>query len=216
MTCDRKVSKSDLRRELEHPEKHNWAFDDIDAYWLACPEEVVDMDLIPKKWGVVVVSEGKLVVRRKPVALHDDKGHSATLNRKFAISVIRAMAKSESRKAFAELEVEKQRKDSFDSGYRAAMNEISKGELDVNKVDWMWRFCRSLGVYNEKDAKNKAERISELEPLGWRLEWLRDAAESVCSHATNLRKFIDGKIAEAKRREAEGKADADATPEETA
>ena len=45
-----KVSKSDLRRELEEPEKHNVMFDDIDYYSLAAPDKVIDMSIIPPKW----------------------------------------------------------------------------------------------------------------------------------------------------------------------
>ena len=193
-----KVSKPDLRRELEHPEKHNWAFDDIDTYWLARPEEIVDMDLIPKKWGVMVVSDGKLVVKRKPVALHDDKEHHASINRKFAVSVIRAMAKAESRKALAELDVTNQRKEAYESGYRAGMKDVAQGDFSPEKIAWMWRFCQSLGAYTEKDAKVKEERYHELSSIGWRLEWLLDAANMVQDRAAGLKKLVADKINEAK------------------
>ena len=69
-----KVSTSDLRRELEDPEKHIAFFDVIDYYTLACPKSVVDpvIDLIPPKWGILIINEdGTTRYKRKPLALED-------------------------------------------------------------------------------------------------------------------------------------------------
>ncbi len=69
-----KVSKADLKRELENPSKHVAFFDVIDYYTLACPAGVADMNVIPPKWGVLQVNEdGTTRYRRRPIALHDDK-----------------------------------------------------------------------------------------------------------------------------------------------
>lgn len=47
-----KVSKSDLRRELQDSSKHNIFFEDLDYYSLAAPSDVIDKDIIPKHWGI--------------------------------------------------------------------------------------------------------------------------------------------------------------------
>ena len=40
-----KVSKSDLRHELMESEKHTIIFEEIDYYWLAAPDEIIDMSI---------------------------------------------------------------------------------------------------------------------------------------------------------------------------
>lgn len=48
-----KVSKADLRRELQDSSKHNIFFPSIDYFSLAAPADVVDVDIVPKSWGTV-------------------------------------------------------------------------------------------------------------------------------------------------------------------
>ena len=93
-----KISKSDLKRELEDPSKHNVFFDDIDMFWIVAPDFVLDnLDIIPPKWGVMKVyyleTEGKLALNavRKPIALHDEQMRKRMLNRPFAASMCRAI-----------------------------------------------------------------------------------------------------------------------------
>ena len=107
-----KVSKSDLRRELEDPAKHALFFDAIDFYTLACPKEVLDgmMQVIPPKWGIIQVNEdGSTRYIRKPLA-QDDRIEKA-IPRGFVASSIRAvLAVQPSTKELQE-EYERGRKD---------------------------------------------------------------------------------------------------------
>ena len=86
-----KVSTGDLRRELQDPEKHIAFFDRIDYYTLACPAGVVEplLDVIPKKWGIIIVYEnGTSRYKRRPLALEDKKTDRA-LPRGFVAGIIR-------------------------------------------------------------------------------------------------------------------------------
>ena len=88
-----KVSTADLRRELEDPEKHIAFFDVIDYYTLAAPSGVIDplMDVIPKKWGILIVNDdGTTRVKRKALALEDRKA-DRSIPRGFFASVVRAI-----------------------------------------------------------------------------------------------------------------------------
>lgn len=87
-----KVSKPDLRRELQDSSKHNIFFENLDYYSLAAPFDVIDKDLIPKHWGIYAAKQkddGTWYLRtvRKPLSLHDkgnktiDKGFFACLAR---------------------------------------------------------------------------------------------------------------------------------------
>lgn len=87
-----KVSKSDLKHELENPQKHNLFFTDLDFYSLAAPREIIDMDVVPKHWGVYEVyrrNDGELAMKckRRPIAL-DDHG-SDSVSRGFMASLCR-------------------------------------------------------------------------------------------------------------------------------
>lgn len=96
-----KISKSDLKRELEDPDKHAVFFDAIDFYWLIAPDDVLDqktIDLIPPKWGIRKVSrgeDGKISSRtvRKPTCLHDEKMYSRMIRKPFVASFCRAIGK---------------------------------------------------------------------------------------------------------------------------
>lgn len=88
-----KISTSDLRRELEVPEKHIAFFDVIDYYTIAAPAGVVDplMDIIPKNWGLLIVNEdGSTRIKRKPLALADRKADRA-VPRGFLASIVRSL-----------------------------------------------------------------------------------------------------------------------------
>lgn len=90
-----KVSKSDLRRELQDSSKHNIFFDDLDYYSLAAPLDVIDKDLIPKHWGIYAAKLGSdggwyLKTIRKPLSLHDKK--VSTIDRGFFACLSRAIA----------------------------------------------------------------------------------------------------------------------------
>lgn len=89
-----KVSKPDLRRELQDSSKHNIFFPSIDYYSLAAPAEVVDVSLIPKTWGLYLVDRLpdetlKLRTYRKPLSLHDQQ--QKEIDKGFAVCLMRAL-----------------------------------------------------------------------------------------------------------------------------
>ena len=100
-----KISKADLKRELEDPDKHAVFFDAIDFYWMIAPKQVLDnIDLIPPKWGVRAVwrdESGKIASRtvRKPTCLHDEQMYSRKIRKTFMASFCRAISKQSLTKA---------------------------------------------------------------------------------------------------------------------
>ena len=107
-----KVSKSDLRHELEEAEKHTIIFDEIDYYSLAAPAEIIDMRIIPPKWGVYAYQDGKLVTKRKPLHLHDE--FKTTVSRTFAASFMRAAIAQNMEKTL----LYDEKKKSYDEGFK--------------------------------------------------------------------------------------------------
>ena len=162
-----KISKSDLRHDLEHPEKHNIFFDQIDRFSLIAPEYVLDSEyksMIPPKWGIVSVSretgdDGKQVLRwknvRRPMALVDDAQAHRSFNRAFAASIIRRCVSAAQAAADAEcarLREEVNRSRQATSGgtdweklYRDASRELG----------WMRDFCWKCGIYGRNEQRIK-------------------------------------------------------------
>lgn len=102
-----KVSKSDLKRELDDPDKHACFFDSIDFYWMIAPRYVLDdvnFDVFPPKWGVRAVwrdESGKIASRtvRRPTCLHDEQMYSRKIRKTFVASFCRAISKQSLTKA---------------------------------------------------------------------------------------------------------------------
>ena len=121
-----KISKSDLRKELEEPEKHNVIFEDIDYYSLAAPAEIIDMSIIPPKWGVYAVKNGKLITKRKPLALHDEADR--TIKRSFAASFLRAAISQNIEKKTLSDELQKKFDEGYERGKQSLFWEAKKQE----------------------------------------------------------------------------------------
>lgn len=143
-----KISTGDLKRELEDPEKHIAFFDKIDYYTLATPPKVVEplIDLIPKRWGILIVNEdGTTRYKRRPIALADML-NDRPVSRGFFASIIRNIQTHQP----SETELK---------------NAYNKGVSDEkNRFD-----------YNKKEVQENAKKIEAYENLEWRLHlWHKD------------------------------------------
>ncbi|MCQ2300596.1 MAG: hypothetical protein MJZ81_10790 [Bacteroidales bacterium] len=169
-----KISNSDLRHEIEHPEKHNVVFEYIDYYYLAAPDDVIgsQIDVIPKNWGLYAVKKGEdgkwfLRKRRSAMALHDERRD--TLHRGFAFSMIRAI---ESQSALRH-SIQKMLADEFRKGYAACKDELGRRSnllaesVPVKEEDYKWLvkchdFVHRIGVWTRDpaDLEKMAEQYS--------------------------------------------------------
>ena len=100
-----KISKSDLKRELMDPSKHNCLFDEIDKYWIVAPDYVLDdLSVIPANWGAMKVYQEKdgtlaLKTAQRPNALHHEPINQKKLGRPFVASFCRAVNNQSATKA---------------------------------------------------------------------------------------------------------------------
>lgn len=148
-----KISKSDLRRELQDPDKHACFFDEIDYYWMVAPDYVLDdLELLPKKWGVMKVVSGEdgkleLKIARKPLCLHDDKIHTRKCSRNFMASFIRAVQNNGIARANAWKD-----REAIEKEIRAKVEqEITNGarvvpEWQMESLERMAKVCEDLGI----------------------------------------------------------------------
>lgn len=189
-----KVSKSDLRHELEEAEKHTVIFDEIDYYSLAAPAEIIDMRIIPPKWGVYAYQDGKLVTKRKPLALHDEP--RKTLSRAFAASFMRAAAAQNMERTL----LADEKKKSFDEGYERGKreygqmadswdnyNRVQKENLQLSQI------LSALGIYGLEREQDKAtiSRLKRFKQIGDDLDWLKHLKEQMKKSIADIEKTTE-------------------------
>lgn len=181
-----KVSKSDLRRELQDSSKHNIFFDDLDYYSLAAPSDVIDKDIIPKHWGIYAASfkdgEWRLRTARRPCSIHD-KGRP-DISRPFFACLARALAcQSPTAKALdaARMEgieegIEKERRS---SSYR--VKRADEVLDDLKKYEELFESCRLWGAGSvEKGIERfKAFQAMDFDFLPKRIDSIIDAATKI-------------------------------------
>lgn len=199
-----KISKADLKRELEDPSKHNVFFADIDMFWIVAPDYVLDdLSLLPSKWGVMKVArnDGKLELKvaRKPVALNDEHVDHRKITRPFMASLCRAInTKSTALFKLSELKAEIR-----EEVKEELQRTMSNGGVVVPKWEYddMKRcsdICKSLDIstwtshlsdYERRafrEARNIAERVR------WLDRTLQEAGARIKDTRSKLKGILEG------------------------
>lgn len=187
-----KVSTSDLRRELEDPEKHVAFFDVIDYYTLAVPAGVADplMDIIPKKWGILIVNEdGTMRFKRKPLALEDRKDDKA-VPRGFLASITRAIqsrepAEQELRKEYERGKAEGKNEAERHRGYMA-----DRVQREAAKLEAYDKLCARFSLYRDDEVEQVMDEFEAFRKLN--IDWLRSDITGTINRLTKLRDSLGG------------------------
>ena len=185
MAFEVKTSKSDFRRELEDPTKHNIFFDDIDKYSIVAPDYVLDdMSIIPPKWGVyhvVMNEEGELELKtvRKPLALHDDQQEMRPVGRKFFASLFRA---ANTQNHYRSL-IYKEREELEDKIRSEVEQKLTNGgrvvtTYDLDELKRLRSLCWKLGL-----------SVSYGDISEWQVKHFRQAFD-VVTHLNNLESHL--------------------------
>ena len=161
-----KVSKADLRRELEDPDKHVAFFDLLDYYTLACPEGIADLSLLPPKWGLIEVSEdGRAWYRRRPLALHDEVNRTVT--RGFFAGYVRAIQQYSPSKKALEAEYQRGVKDGHEAEKRHMRYQQERLARETDRLDRLDRLERRFDLWGHEDIDQKLdefERFRKAQP----------------------------------------------------
>ena len=162
-----KVSKSDLRKELEDPEKHVAFFDVLDYFWLACPKDIVDLSLIPDKWGVLAFSDdGSFKILRKALALHDT-ANDRSVPRGFLASVVRAIQKREPAAEALREEYERGKEEMRQELLYGSTGDEVETKLKLGEYERLQKrfYCYSPGELEDLFDKVERFRLSSVEYL---------------------------------------------------
>lgn len=187
-----KVSTSDLRRELEDPEKHIAFFDVIDYYTLAVPQGVAEplMEIIPKKWGILIVNEdGSTRYKRKPLALEDKKADKA-IPRGFFASITRAIQSRQpsEQELFNEYERGlKEGKAKAERHLRYMSDRIAKESAKLEAYDKLSNRFRIWGD-NVDEILDEFEAFRKLDP-----NWVMQSIRSTIDRLDGLCAMLEGK-----------------------
>lgn len=187
-----KVSTADLRRELEDPEKHVAFFDLIDYYTLAAPAGVVEpvIELIPKKWGILIVNEnGTTRYKRRPLALEDRKADKA-VPRGFFAAVTRAIlqrqpAEQEIRDAYERGKAETEERIKSQRGYQRDYVARSAAKLEEYE-----RLMERFRIYGE-DIGAVMDEFEQFRKLN--IEWVCQNIETTEKKLATLKEMLRGK-----------------------
>lgn len=208
MAFEVKISKSDFRRELEDPTKHNIFFDDIDKYSIVAPDYVLDdMSIIPPKWGVYHVirnAEGNLELKtvRKPLALHDEQQHLRPVGRKFFASLFRAAnTQSHVRSVIYKERNELEKKIKHELEVKLTNGGRIVTEYDVKELERLREACGKLGIHlgygglSEYDAKH----FREAKDVADHLHYLRNSLDSAMSNFKSVYKQVNNLLESIKK-----------------
>ena len=181
-----KVSTSDLRRELEDPEKHIAFFDVIDYYTLAVPAGVVEplMEIIPKKWGILIINEdGTTRYKRRPLALEDRKCDK-DVPRGFLASITRAIQGLQPSTQELQKEYERGVNDGKEIAKRNRDYMAERVKKDAAKIEAYDTLRLRFRIWNDNDIDkimNEFEAFRELNP-----DMLRSRVEGTIDHLGKL------------------------------
>lgn len=188
-----KVSTSDLRRELEDPDKHWTFFEVLDYYTLAVPVGVAEplMDSIPQKWGILIINEdGSTRYKRKPLALEDRKCTDKSVPRGFMASIMRAIQGQ--RPAAMELEKEYQRghKDGQAAAERNSAWISERVKRDAEKLENYDKLCRRFDIWRNDNIDQVLNEFEAFRKLN--VEWVRNDIAGTIKKLEDLKGKLGG------------------------
>lgn len=198
-----KISKSDLRRELEDPTKHNIFFEELDTYSIIAPDYVLDAEykaLIPPKWGIYVVAmrnvkdeisgethgERYIKVVRKPLYLHDEKD---TMKRSFAMSLLRAIRDQNAEKMYLHDLLENEYKRGREEAEHSFSWEFQDLKRRYEKDKWKFNFADKLRIYSKENADKALPKLWAMIRMFDNIDYLNNRVEDVNKALKSVKEF---------------------------
>lgn len=182
-----KVSKADLRRELQDSSKHNIFFDDLDYYSLAAPSDIIDKDLIPKHWGIYAAKfkDGEWTLRtvRKPCSLHDIG--SPGISRPFFACLARALSCQSPTEKMLHSERQKGIQEGIEKQKRHADYLLREAESNFEELKAYRKLLEGCNLWGADSIERGIERFKAFDEA--RLNWLPSSLDDLIKTATRVR-----------------------------
>lgn len=160
-----KVTAADMRRELLDTTKAGAFTEYVDWFSIVAPKGVVDIGLLPKKWGVYELTEaGGLRARRKPLMLHD--GRRDQLDRSFLAAFCRALVDRSRSTETMRQEYERGRKDGQD--YHAFSLKSTQDQLqDLAGQVAAFKQASGIDINRYVDGAELGRVVAAVRKGGW-------------------------------------------------
>jgi len=169
-----KITKSDLRRELQDTKKYADFSLHLDYFSIVAPKGIVDLRLLPPKWGLFQPTEdGKLRARRKPLSIHD--GSRKTISRSMTAAFVRALVSRSLSQEVAQSEYKRGMK----SGEQHSKLEIEKLSRNLDSL---------------KQSVSEFEVASGVKITSWNGEKIGEAVHCVLAGGLEQRVKYAGNI----------------------
>ena len=189
-----KVTTADFRRELQDPNKAQAFADYLDMFSIAAPAGIVDLSLLPSKWGLYCPDgSGKLRARRKALYLHEPDADRTVADRSFMAAFCRALQQrslsarllEEARQKAVEQTTERLETKYADDRERA--ERLTKHVAEFEEASGI-----TIGEYRYGNPKQIGEAVylvlSGVE--SWRIQRLRKDAADLLAVADSLENVL--------------------------
>ena len=190
-----KVSTSDLRRELEDPEKHVAFFDVIDYYTIAAPAGVTEplADIIPKRWGILIINEdGSTRYKRKPLALEDKKADRA-VPRGFLASIVRSIQGLQPSAQELRAEYERGLQEGKEQAERQRGYMADRVKQEADKLEAYDKLCARFSLYRDDEVEQVMDGFEAFRKLN--IDWVKSDIEGTIKRLNRLFDTLSGKEA---------------------
>lgn len=192
-----KVSKADLRRELQDSTKHNIFFSDLDYYSLAAPADIIDKDIIPKHWGIYAARQSEdggwsLRTIRKPLSLHDEG--ISKIDKEFFACLARALScqsptKSQITAAERRGEVKGAKKERQKSSFT-----VRKAEQNIERLEELERLYAKCSLWGDGSADEGIRKFEAFRQMRDR-QSIRNSLEYVAEQVSRSIEMLDVMLA---------------------
>jgi hypothetical protein len=180
-----KVSKTDLKKELEQPEKADAIARFCDYWWIAAPAGLVDVNVLPLNWGLLEAGDKGLKIKKQAVKLD-----SIPATRGFFASLFRSVIKED--EARLERKVLERTAKLYDDAKESASRQVKKREEELaEKWKGLNEILKETGIPQDS--------------LQWRQQGFIEAVKKVQAHrdlpdwkVKNLIKFTERFLTEIK------------------
>lgn len=187
-----KVDKADLMNEIRQPEKHEAFYPYLDFFSIACPSEIIDLDQIPKFWGVLCPDKtGRIRWKRKALPLHE--ATSKTVDRAFTVAFLRSIClRGDDKAELVDLLNQK-----FEEGKQRGLQEAKLAYNDrkaKDAIETIERFKELTGVdlckWNVEKEAALFKTIHEAEP-GYLEYTLQNTMKRLAESSHSIQKSLD-------------------------
>ena len=193
-----KISKGDLRRELEDADKCDELYKYVNEWYLVVPKGLTDGELIPPNWGIMEYHEksGRLRIKQ-PAEWHD-----AVVDKGFMIAFVRGLGRSDEytkqqayREAYNTVRFQEEQAQKELAALRTSLEKIRKA-TGIDSVEWNAdRYIKIIQVATNISDQLKlgsASRLNLQTQIEASIELMTDAAQKIESAYKGILPLLGG------------------------